>query len=285
MKAVAPALLLAHLILAVHAQISNTSIDPTSVNTSSTPPPTSSTTTSSSTPPPTSSTSTSSTPPTSSSSTPPPTSSSSTPTPTSSSSTPLPPSSTDTDTDDVTITSIVTSTTFSSKSSTTPSPTPSSTTTSDTHPGKDGTSSDEPTSKTDTDTDKPNPPAESSNSKSLSSGAIAGIVVGALILAIGAILGLLFWRRHKQKTQYAQKIDYAEFPEFNPSTSNNGLPYRPPPPPTGPPALGTNMPYYSDKSNPAVNATPSSNGAGPSHPHAYGHPVSDPSLLRELDEA
>ncbi|KAJ2765081.1 hypothetical protein GGI18_006292, partial [Coemansia linderi] len=171
------------------------------------------------------------------------------------------------DTEDVTITSVVTRTSFSSTPTSTttttrtsPTTTPTGTQTSETsHTGRDGTSTDETkpgASDTDTNTKLPS----NDGGKSLSSGAIAGIVIGALILAVGAVLGLLFWRRHKQKSQYAQKIDYAEFPEFNPSASNNGLGGRPVH--TGPNA--------------------SSNGVAPQpHPNAFG----DPSLLRELDEA
>ncbi|KAJ2258526.1 hypothetical protein GGI13_000591 [Coemansia sp. RSA 455] len=243
------------------ANTSPTSVPPTSPTSTSVPPSTTPTTE----PP------TSTTPTTPTSTTP------TTPTTTSTTSHPTtPPTS---DTDDVTITSIVTRTSFSTTpTSTTTSPTttpPSSKTTQTSHTGKDGSTTDEPTPNPEPTSDtKTKDSSEGSNSKSLSSGAIAGIVIGALILAVGGVLGLLFWRRHKQKSQYAQKIDYAEFPEFNPSTSNNGLNNRPP--------VVTHMPYYSDKSNVAVGGTGSGPVAqGPSH----GHPVSDPSLLRELDEA
>ncbi|KAJ2007411.1 hypothetical protein H4R26_000791 [Coemansia thaxteri] len=262
--------------------VSPTSVTPVS---SATPPP--ATTTPSVTPP-------STTPPVSS-------------TPTPHSSTPVPQSSTPNTDDggDVTVTSVVTRTTFSSlptSATSTPLTTPTSATASATrsHTGKDGSSTDELPA-TSTSGSEPTTSSGGGDSKqpdkntnSLSSGAIAGIAVGALILVAGGILGFLFWRRHKQKTQYAQKIDYAEFPEFNPSTSNNGLTSHHQPAAT----IGQHMPYYSDKSNVGAPGSATAAGGGPvgpgasgsgvngATPHAFGgHPVSDPSLLRELDEA
>ncbi|KAJ2850991.1 hypothetical protein J3B02_003612, partial [Coemansia erecta] len=66
----------------------------------------------------------------------------------------------------------------------------------------------------------------SSNGDSkISSGVIAGIVIACLVLVVIAVVTFMFWRRHRQKTLYAGKgDDYSEFPEFNPSVSNNGLP-------------------------------------------------------------
>ncbi|KAJ1745563.1 hypothetical protein LPJ58_006088, partial [Coemansia sp. RSA 1591] len=92
----------------------------------------------------------------------------------------------------------------------------------------------------------------------ISSGAIAGIVVAAVVVAIGTAVGLLFWRRHRQKTQYAQKIDYAEFPDYNPSSTTHNV---------------------------ATNAAPSSSAVATAYQPRYPPVSHDPGLLRDLDEA
>ncbi|KAJ2089974.1 hypothetical protein GGI16_006172 [Coemansia sp. S142-1] len=78
-----------------------------------------------------------------------------------------------------------------------------------------------PTNSSNKDDSENQPSTDKSSGKSLSGGAIAGIVIGILAL-IGAMVGYLFWRRHKQRQTFvANSIDYNEFPEYDPNGSSN----------------------------------------------------------------
>ncbi|KAJ2340464.1 hypothetical protein GGF43_006406, partial [Coemansia sp. RSA 2618] len=100
-------------------------------------------------------------------------------------------------------------------------------------------------------------PAHGKSGK-ISSGAIAGIVVAVVIVVLGAAVGLLFWRRQRQKAQYAKKLDYSEFPDYNPSATTHNV---------------------------ATNAAPSSSAVASAYQPRYPHAAQDPGLLRDLDEA
>ncbi|KAJ1964057.1 hypothetical protein GGI12_001670 [Dipsacomyces acuminosporus] len=60
--------------------------------------------------------------------------------------------------------------------------------------------------------------SNSSKKGGMSGGTIAGIVIALLLVVGAAIVGFLVWRRYKQKQKYSQKIDYNEFPEFDPAS-------------------------------------------------------------------
>ncbi|KAJ2835258.1 hypothetical protein FBU31_001670 [Coemansia sp. 'formosensis'] len=80
-------------------------------------------------------------------------------------------------------------------------------------------SSPKPTQTSSKDDNGSQPSSDKSSGKSLSGGAVAGIVIG-LLAVIGALVGYLFWRRHKQRQTFvANSVDYNEFPEYDP----NGL--------------------------------------------------------------
>ncbi|KAJ2317588.1 hypothetical protein IWW51_005328, partial [Coemansia sp. RSA 2702] len=136
-----------------------------------------------------------------------------------------------------------------------PTPTPDHSPTSSetgTKPGSSTESSSEPGS------------AGSSKKSGISSGAIAGIVVAVVVAALASAVGLLFWRRHRQKSGYAKKLDYAEFPEYNPSAASH--------------------PAYAS-GNVAATSAPSTSAVASAYQPRYPPNTQDPNLLRELDEA
>ncbi|KAJ1811809.1 hypothetical protein LPJ75_003964 [Coemansia sp. RSA 2598] len=57
--------------------------------------------------------------------------------------------------------------------------------------------------------------------KSISGGAIAGIVI-AILAAFALLLGYLFWRRRQQRKAYLESsVDYNEFPEYDPTSMSD----------------------------------------------------------------
>ncbi|KAJ1642981.1 hypothetical protein LPJ64_005207 [Coemansia asiatica] len=57
--------------------------------------------------------------------------------------------------------------------------------------------------------------------KSISGGAIAGIVI-AVVAAFALLLGYLFWRRRQQRKAYLESsVDYNEFPEYDPTSMSD----------------------------------------------------------------